>query len=458
MTRPLATLFAFSSALLGACASAPAKPPTPPPAPAATQPAPDRLARLAPFDRSALLVEGELVRLAAIPPDPAAASAGRRGAPADTVPMIVAIQDAGGAPTYGYVGPASGYRGGLLSRVPGAFEALERARQASPFHRAVAAKVGPSEASCSLDRFPRAAGANPEYRLTLLVREGAPSAPAEQGSGEAKRQEMARKMVASAPGPTLLELFPEVSPDGRVRGALGAVFEATSARGARVRAVSAGGPAERAGLRPGDVIVGIDRQLVASGEELTRLVTERAPYAAVTLAVERAGTRLEVPATPGQRATSAARLRRPGAILTVGDAWLEPDGRLGAISFPPWRPPPDFFLQGRTSRDLWPELDRATEQAINDAVVEWKTRELPGWLRQASGEELEASIITTEKGILTLDVIVRTVKDRIDAAARNKEVAAFPGAGEIEQLLEQRKMLLGVVLQATKGAAAQKVR
>jgi hypothetical protein len=31
-------------------------------------------------------------------------------------------------------------------------------------------------------------------------------------------------------------------------------------------------------------------------------------------------------------------------------------------------------------------------------------------------------------------------------------------AGEIVQLLEQRKMLLGVVLQATKGAAAQKVR
>jgi hypothetical protein len=141
----------------------------------------------------------------------------------------------------------------------------------------------------------------------------------------------------------------------------------------------------------------------------------------------------------------------------VGDAWLAPDGRLAAISFPPWRPGPDFFLAGRTSRELWPELDRPTEQAINDAVVEWKTRDLPGWLRQATADELDASIITTEKGILALDLAVRTVKDRIDTATRNNDTA-FAGSGEIEQLLEQRKMLLGVVLQATKGAAAQKVR
>jgi hypothetical protein len=49
------------------------------------------------------------------------------------------------------------------------------------------------------------------------------------------------------------------------------------------------------------------------------------------------------------------------------------------------------------------------------------------------------------------------VKDQVDAAARKNETA-FADAGAVEQLLEQRKMLLGVVLQSMKGAAAQKVR
>ena len=49
------------------------------------------------------------------------------------------------------------------------------------------------------------------------------------------------------------------------------------------------------------------------------------------------------------------------------------------------------------------------------------------------------------------------MKDQVDAAARKNE-AAFDGAGQVEQLLEQRKMLLGVVLGAMKAAAAQKPR
>jgi hypothetical protein len=69
-----------------------------------------------------------------------------------------------------------------------------------------------------------------------------------------------------------------------------------------------------------------------------------------------------------------------------------------------------------------------------------------------SPANLAKAVTMTEKGILALDVSVRVLKDRIDAAARNNQ--EIPGAGEAEQLMEQRKMLLGVVLQAMKAAAA----
>jgi hypothetical protein len=69
----------------------------------------------------------------------------------------------------------------------------------------------------------------------------------------------------------------------------------------------------------------------------------------------------------------------------------------------------------------------------------------------------EDAIVTTEKGILALDLAVRSVKDEIDSAALNN-LAGYTFAGQVDQALEQRKMLLGVALQAFKGTAAQRAR
>jgi serine protease Do len=62
-----------------------------------------------------------------------------------------------------------------------------------------------------------------------------------------------------------------------------------SAAGAVVQDVTPGSPAERAGLRPYDVIAAVDGQAVTTGDQLIALVSARRPGEAVTLRVTRDG-------------------------------------------------------------------------------------------------------------------------------------------------------------------------
>ncbi len=62
-----------------------------------------------------------------------------------------------------------------------------------------------------------------------------------------------------------------------------------SATGAVVQDVTPGSPAERAGLRPYDVIAAVDGQAVSTGDQLIALVSARRPGEAVTLRVTRDG-------------------------------------------------------------------------------------------------------------------------------------------------------------------------
>src|SRR3546814_735111 len=70
-----------------------------------------------------------------------------------------------------------------------------------------------------------------------------------------------------------------------------------SARGAVVTRVYAGSAAEKAGLEPGDVIVGANGQRIDDGETLRNFQGLQAPDAKVTLDVRRAGKPLQLSAT-----------------------------------------------------------------------------------------------------------------------------------------------------------------
>ena len=65
-------------------------------------------------------------------------------------------------------------------------------------------------------------------------------------------------------------------------------------RGALVQDVTPGSPAERAGVRPYDVIVGLDGKAEASDDELIRDIAARAPGSAVKLRVFREGREQEI--------------------------------------------------------------------------------------------------------------------------------------------------------------------
>jgi membrane-associated protease RseP (regulator of RpoE activity) len=72
-------------------------------------------------------------------------------------------------------------------------------------------------------------------------------------------------------------------------------------RGVGVREVVKGSPAEKSGLKAGDVIVRFDGEQVASVRKLTRLIEESAPGHSARLAVLRGGAEQELSATLARR-------------------------------------------------------------------------------------------------------------------------------------------------------------
>jgi serine protease Do len=87
-----------------------------------------------------------------------------------------------------------------------------------------------------------------------------------------------------------------------------------STRGAFVGEVEKGGPAERAGLKNGDVIVGVDSIDIPHAHDLPRTIAKNPPGTRVTLKVRRGGQELSLPVTldklEDRRALTAPDKRR----------------------------------------------------------------------------------------------------------------------------------------------------
>jgi serine protease DegS len=77
--------------------------------------------------------------------------------------------------------------------------------------------------------------------------------------------------------------------------------------GILVSGVLEGGPGDQAGLKPGDLIVKIDRRPVTSAQQMLARIASRPPGSPLSLTVSRDGSELEQVAIVGERPRLAGR-------------------------------------------------------------------------------------------------------------------------------------------------------
>ena len=77
-------------------------------------------------------------------------------------------------------------------------------------------------------------------------------------------------------------------------------FGLSKTQGAAVNAVEKGGPAEKAGIEPGDVILRFDGRTIGSSSDLPRIVGSTKPGSKVTIQVWRKGTTRDIPVVIGE--------------------------------------------------------------------------------------------------------------------------------------------------------------
>jgi hypothetical protein len=104
--------------------------------------------------------------------------------------------------------------------------------------------------------------------------------------------------------------------------------------------------------------------------------------------------------------------------------------------------PIDLILVGATSKDLNlpcfdPEAMEGLESGINNFLLEWRDKGLPGRLQKSTSSQLGDLVIKLEKGVFRLDHMVKRFKDFVDQnALRDTPAKDSAEALSIAHLLE----------------------
>jgi serine protease Do len=139
------------------------------------------------------------------------------------------------------------------------------------------------------------------------------------------------------PSNTVRELLPQLRGGKVTRGLIGVEvgqilreavdeFGLKSRDGALVRRVNRGGPAAKAGLEPGDVIISFNGQPVKDSDQLPRLVTSTRPGATVPLRIVRDGQERTLSLTVGELNLDAEETRAARDTSGQGPSGEAPTG------------------------------------------------------------------------------------------------------------------------------------
>ncbi len=186
--------------------------------------------------------------------------------------------------------------------------------------------------------------------------------------------------------------------------------------GALVQDITAGSPADRAGLRPYDIITSLDDRAIANDDQLIREIAARAPGAAARLRVIRDGRDQTLVVKLAER---PARDRADTAEAPVG---------------PPERGKrdPDSLLLGLNVRDI----DRATADRL----------ELPKQMQGVLITRVEAMSSSFDGGIERGTILLEINRQRVESVAEYRRIARGTRAGDILTLyvyapdLDQRQL------------------
>jgi len=171
--------------------------------------------------------------------------------------------------------------------------------------------------------------------------------------------------------------------------------------GALVQDITEGSPAERAGLRPYDVIVSFEGRSIASDDELIREIAARTPGSAVSIRVLRDGRQLPVTVKLAERP-----LRAGGA-----------DGASPSAPSPSRRTADEDPLIGLSVRDI----DTSTAQRLD----------LPKPTRGVLIMRVEPLSAAFDAGIERGNVLLEINRQRVDSADAFKRVARDVRPGDV---------------------------
>jgi serine protease Do len=190
----------------------------------------------------------------------------------------------------------------------------------------------------------------------------------------------------------------------------------TVEHGALVQDITAGSPADRAGLRPYDVITSLDDRPIANDDQLIREISARAPGSAARLKLVRDGHDQTLTVKLAERPARDRQDRTEPAPPSPERNRLDPDSA----------------LLGLTVRDL----DRQTADRLD----------VPKGIGGVLITRVEAMSSSFDGGIERGTVLLEINRQRIDSVAEYRRIARSTRAGDILTLyiyapdLDQRQL------------------